>query len=55
MTLFEKNRKTLEEAISASRKRTYFSPYPESPKAYPEDLDGKAKVWMSRIMNSNYD
>ncbi len=54
MTLFEKHRKTLEEAISASRKRTYFSPYPESPKAYPEDSDGKAKVWMSGIMNSNY-
>jgi phenylacetic acid degradation protein paaN len=54
MILFEKHRKTLEDAIAATRKRTYFTPYPEGPRAYPDDLDEKAKVWMSGIMNSNF-
>ncbi|MDP1726669.1 MAG: phenylacetic acid degradation protein PaaN [Bacteroidota bacterium] len=54
MRLFEKHKATLDAAIKALTERTYFSPYPESPKAYAEDADAKAKFWMSSTMNNNF-
>ncbi|MBC7382359.1 MAG: phenylacetic acid degradation protein PaaN [Bacteroidia bacterium] len=54
MSLFEKHKATLEAAVKALSLRTYYSPYPESPKAYGDEADGKAKFWMSSTMNNNY-
>ncbi|OYU95308.1 MAG: phenylacetic acid degradation protein PaaN [Bacteroidetes bacterium B1(2017)] len=54
MTLFEKHQATLESALQALTVRTYYSPYPENPKAYDSEADGKAKNWISATMNSNY-
>jgi len=37
VNLFEKHEDTLQAAIAAIRSRAYWSPYPESPRAYDED------------------
>jgi phenylacetic acid degradation protein paaN len=37
MELFEKHEDTLKRAVAAIRSREYWSPYPESPRAYGED------------------
>lgn len=37
MELFEKHEETLQRAVAASKSREYWSPYPESPRAYGED------------------
>ncbi len=55
MNLFEKHQSLLNDAIEALSKRAYYSPYPESPKAYAEDGDAKAKAWISATMNNNYE
>jgi phenylacetic acid degradation protein paaN len=55
MNLFEKHQALLHDALEALNKRTYYSPYPENPKAYAEDADAKAKAWISAIMNHNYE
>ncbi len=52
--LFAKHQPTLNAAINALLVRNYYSPYPENPKAYPEEADSNAKAWMSQMMNSNY-
>jgi phenylacetic acid degradation protein paaN len=54
-TLFEKHRATLDAALDALKVRTYYSPYPENPRAYAEDADAKAKAWISAVMNNNYE
>lgn len=53
-TLFEKHKTTLESAIRATATREFFSPYPESPKAYPEDANEKGKTAFSIRMNTDY-
>jgi hypothetical protein len=54
MNLFEKHQAALNSAINALSARTYFTPYPENPRAYAEDADSKAKSWMSAAMNNDY-
>lgn len=53
--LFEKHKAILEDAIKALGTRAYYTPYPESPKAYAEDSDQKAKAFISSVMNNNFD
>ena len=38
--LYERHRELLERAVQATRERTYWSPYPEIPKAYGEEAAG---------------
>jgi len=54
-TLFTRHKELLDAALHALQVRNYYSPYPENPKAYPEDADAKAKAWISAIMNTNYE
>jgi phenylacetic acid degradation protein paaN len=54
MSLFEKHKNTLTNAIKALGERTYYTPYPENPKAYAEDADLKAKNWISATMNNDF-
>ncbi len=54
MNLFEKHQAALNSAITALSARTYFTPYPENPRAYAEDADAKAKAWMSAAMNNDF-
>lgn len=52
--LFEKHQAVLNTAIKALSNRTYYTPYPENPKAYAEDADAKAKAWISATMNNDF-
>jgi phenylacetic acid degradation protein paaN len=54
MSLYEKHKSTLDAAIKALGERTYYTPYPENPKAYAEDADAKAKAWISTAMNNDF-
>jgi phenylacetic acid degradation protein paaN len=54
MSLIQKHQDTLNNAVKALSERLYYTPYPESPKAYPEDADAKAKAWMSATMNNDF-
>ncbi|MFA9215421.1 MAG: aldehyde dehydrogenase family protein, partial [Candidatus Methylacidiphilales bacterium] len=54
MNLFEKHQNTLTTAIKALAERTYYTPYPENPKAYALDADAKAKAWISATMNNDF-
>ncbi len=54
MKLYQKHEATLQEAMQALSTRTYYTPYPENPKAYAEDADAAAKSWISAVMNNNY-
>ncbi len=54
LNLFEKHQAVLNTAIKALRDRTYYTPYPENPKAYAEDADAKAKAWISATMNNDF-
>lgn len=53
-SLFEKHKPTLEAAIKATSERTFFSPYPESPKAYAEDADARGKSAFQNQLNNKF-
>lgn len=42
-------------AIQAIEERTYYTPYPEHPKAYPAEANGEGKNAFSRKLNQNFD
>lgn len=53
-SLFEKHRDLLNQAIQAVTDRTYYSPYPENPKAYAEGADAAAKAWFAQSLNTDF-
>lgn len=53
-TLFEKHRQILDQATEAIRTRTFYTPYPEHPKAYGETGDSEGKTAFSRLMNQDF-
>ena len=54
MNLFSKHQVLLNDAITASTVRNYYTPYAEMPKFYAEDGDAKAKAYISAVMNNNF-
>lgn len=52
--LFEKHEPLLLQAIQALHDRTYFTPYPESPKAYDAVAAETAKVYVASVMNADF-
>ena len=50
-SLFEKHDNIVNSALTALHTRSYFTPYPENPKAYSEDGDSKGKNFISSVMN----
>ena len=54
MNLFSKHQALLNDAITASTVRNYYTPYAEMPKFYAEDGDAKAKAYISAVMNNNF-
>lgn len=54
LSLFEKHKGTINDAVAALKTRGYYSPYPESPKAYDAEGDAKAKAYISSVMNTNF-
>ncbi|MBW7844383.1 MAG: phenylacetic acid degradation protein PaaN [Bacteroidia bacterium] len=53
-TLYQKHKATIDAALVALSTRGYYTPYPESPKAYAEDGDLKGKAYISAVMNNNF-
>ncbi len=54
-SLFEKHKPTLEAAIKAINERTYYTPYPETPKAYAEDGDANGKSYFQKSLNTQFE
>ncbi len=54
MSLFEKHADLLNEAVSALHTRTYYTPYPEHPRAYPEEANDAGKDWFAKSMNQEF-
>ena len=52
-SLYNKHKQVLEDAIVALAKRTYYTPYPEHPKAYDEDANEKGKEHFGKKLNEN--
>ncbi len=42
--LYDKHRDTLDQALETIKKRTYWSPFPEHPKAYGEDAQAEGEA-----------
>ncbi|MFA6262412.1 MAG: phenylacetic acid degradation protein PaaN [Bacteroidia bacterium] len=54
MNLYQKHESLLNDAIHAIHARSYYTPYPESPKAYDEKSDELARAYISAAMNNNF-
>ena len=54
MALFEKHEKTLQDAVKALHERTYYTPYPEHPKAYPAEANDAGRNWFAGSMNNEF-
>ncbi len=55
MSLYNKHRQLLDDAIKAIHERTFYTPYPEHPKAYAEDADANGKEAFGRLLNLNFE
>ena len=53
-SLVQKHKEMLDEAIKALSTRQFFSPYPEHPKAYDQELDAQGKDAFGRLLNENF-
>ena len=53
--LYSKHEALIESAIEALAKRDFYSPYPEHPKAYPQEEDAKGKEAFGRLLNLNFE
>ncbi len=54
MSLYTKHEELLEQAVKALHTRTYYTPYPEHPKAYPAEANDKGKDWFAGMMNQDF-
>ncbi|MFT5723666.1 MAG: phenylacetic acid degradation protein paaN, partial [Bacteroidia bacterium] len=54
MSLSQKHANLLEEAVNALHNRTYYTPYPEHPKAYPEEGNEAGRNWFGSMMNQEF-
>jgi phenylacetic acid degradation protein paaN len=52
--LYLQHEELLNQAIEALGTRQFFSPYPEHPKAYDQELDAKGKDAFGRLLNENF-
>lgn len=54
-SLYDKHKALIEEAINALAERTFYTPYPEHPKAYAEDANALGKEAFGRMLNENFE
>lgn len=54
-SLFTKHKELLERAVKAVHERTFYTPYPEHFKAYPEQGLEEAKKWFQQIRESKFE
>lgn len=55
MSLYEKHKNTLDQAVEALNKRTYYACFPEHPKAYAEEADAEGRNSYMGRLGSNFD
>lgn len=54
MSYYQQYREQIERAIQANHERTYYAPFPENPKAYPEDAATHALGRFQASMNNDF-
>lgn len=54
MSLFEKHKTILDNAIKAIHERKFYAQYPEHPKVYGEEAPKKALEWFNGILNNQF-
>jgi phenylacetic acid degradation protein paaN len=54
MSLYSKHQDVLNKAIEAIHTRTYYTPYPEHPKAYPAEANDAGRDWFAKSMNQEF-
>src|SRR5689334_23154413 len=52
--LYQKHKENIDLALKALDNRTYFTLYPENPRAYPEDADKNGKDSFVKKMNEDF-
>ncbi|MGB1038525.1 MAG: aldehyde dehydrogenase family protein, partial [Bacteroidia bacterium] len=52
--LYQKHKDLLDDAMEALSTRQFFSPYPEHPKAYDQELDAQGKDAFGRLLNLDF-
>lgn len=55
MTYYSKHKELIERAVKAIHERTYWTPYPEHPRAYPEDANDKGRDAFTKNWNQNFE
>ena len=55
MSLYTNHKDTLNAAIEAIGNRTFYTPYPEHPRAYAPELNEEGRTTFSAKMNQNFD
>lgn len=51
---YDKHKALIAEAMNALEERTFYTPYPEHPRAYPEDQDALGKEAFGKQLNENF-
>ncbi|MFT7590546.1 MAG: phenylacetic acid degradation protein paaN [bacterium] len=54
MSLYQKYESLLDQSVEALHNRTYYTPYPEHPKAYPAEANDAGRDWFAGIMNQEF-
>lgn len=54
MSYYEQYRERIDRAIQANRERTYYAPFPENPKSYPEDAAALALSRFQACLNNDF-
>jgi len=55
MSLFEQHKEILDNAVKANHERTFYSQYPEHPKAYGEEAPAKGEEAYKIMLNNSFD
>jgi len=54
MSHYQRHQERIQRAIQANRERTYYAPFPENPKAYPEEAAARALGRFQAMMNNDF-
>jgi phenylacetic acid degradation protein paaN len=55
MSLFQKHKKVLLDALEANASRAFYTPFPEHPKSYDQKLDQEGKTAFFKNLNTNFE
>ena len=55
MSLYQKHKSKLDQAVDANRERTFYAAYDENPRAYGAEASEKGKEDFQKSMNENYE